>query len=113
MSNHALLLDEDFREDCRSAERRDEVETVRCVCGAVVNKDDATRAEEGKMSTPNDTDFSSIAVKGAIERICRADRMTRMGILTPHELFNEINKERGSLGYEPLVDEREWLRRWL
>lgn len=43
MSNHALLLDEDFREDCRSAERRDEVETVRCVCGARVNKDDAVR----------------------------------------------------------------------
>lgn len=43
MSNHALLLDEDFREDCRSAERRDEPELVRCVCGVVLNKDDAVR----------------------------------------------------------------------
>ena len=48
MSNHALMMDEDFREDCRSAERRDEVETVRCVCGAVINKDDAVRAEDSE-----------------------------------------------------------------
>lgn len=42
----ALMNDEDFIEDCRSASRRDEVETVRCVCGVVLNKDDAVRAED-------------------------------------------------------------------
>lgn len=31
MSNHALMMDEDFREDCRSAGRRDEPETAKCV----------------------------------------------------------------------------------
>lgn len=46
MSNHALLLDEDFREDCRSEAHAHEPEVVKCVCGAVVNKDDATRAED-------------------------------------------------------------------
>lgn len=46
--NSALMADEDFRADCASEKYADEPEQVRCVCGAVVNKDDATRAEDGE-----------------------------------------------------------------
>ena len=65
------------------------------------------------MTTPNGTYFDSSAIEYSIERIKKADAMTRMGVLTPHELFNEINNERVNLGYEPLADEFAWLRRWL
>lgn len=45
MHNPALLRDEDFRADQLAPVVYDE---VRCVCGAVVFKDDAVRADDGK-----------------------------------------------------------------
>jgi hypothetical protein len=46
MSNPALLMDEDFVEDCRSSTWPDFPDMVKCedaTCGAVIAKDDAVR----------------------------------------------------------------------
>jgi len=48
MSNPHLLMDEDFREDCRTADLPDLPDEVSCeACGATIFKDDAERIDDG------------------------------------------------------------------